>query len=260
MNFFEDKVKLYFDCEMTSLSTDGDLVSIGIVSGAKGDMPLSVFYAEVVDVKDYGMMDEWVEKNVYEKLVLRPSVMYSLADNDKDSFRHQDELAITTVLKDKTLVLGTWDGISRELRLWMKRFDMNNVTFVTDCGNSVNGDWHHLLTLLAEWDEKTDETKLEVGNWDQLVGLPKLPENILPICDDIVYRMSSYFKRDLAWAWDVSRESLVVEHLGNIPDVYGKFAERKEDVQKHNALWDAQVIRLIDERMDLDLNWKVENE
>ena len=75
-----DKVRVYYDAEFTSLTPDADLISIGLVS-ENGNH----FYAEFTDY-DEDKLSPWIIENVINNLVFRNTMFnkYKCISNDND--------------------------------------------------------------------------------------------------------------------------------------------------------------------------------
>ena len=130
-----------------------------------------------------------------------------------------------------------------------------------------------MLQLLAEWNNKficqsgeykTAKEALCKGcyAWDcnssdgYKLGLPKLPDNISPVSEDLndlIARVKGISVRE---AFDLNREELAylkIDLMGD-PECFGKTEggslkiERVEDL-KHNALFDARVIKEIYQKL-----------
>lgn len=106
MNFLEQaKTKVFLDTEFTGLHQKTTLVSIGLVAEYG-----QTFYAELTDY-DKRQVDEWVQKNVIDKLFL----------SDSDKGRHWENCRI----------MGGTDIVAIELERWLSQFDM--VEIWSDC-------------------------------------------------------------------------------------------------------------------------------
>jgi len=62
----EDRIKVFFDTEFTSLTREAELISIGLVTEDG-----RTFYAELTDVA--GPVSEWIEENVIKNLLFNDS-------------------------------------------------------------------------------------------------------------------------------------------------------------------------------------------
>lgn len=111
-------------------------------------------------------------------------------------------------------VLGREYFVKARLAEWLRQFD--SIQFVSDV-------CHYDFVLLAEL----------------FGGALKLPENVSAACHDINQDIASFYHISERAAFDKSREDIVEESLQVI------------DGQKHNALYDAKVIKAIYEYINL---------
>lgn len=112
-----------------------------------------------------------------------------------------------------TVVLGSKADIRYELGEWLKQFD--KVQFVSDV-------CHYDFVLLID-----------------IFGTAfDLPENVCAACHDINQDIAKHYAISEQEAFDKSREEIVMELCGH--EVEGK---------KHNALYDAEVIKAIYEEI-----------
>jgi hypothetical protein len=117
---------------------------------------------------------------------------------------------------------------------------------------------------LAEWEKKEYDCCLLCGydgqyGWETRTGLPKLPDNISPVpedLNDLIARSKGISVRE---AFDLNREELALGWVGNKQrEFINEFKEQElafhgfpgeiKD-QKHNALWDAKVIKEIYQKL-----------
>ena len=264
-------INIYFDFEFTSLSTDAQPISLGIVSETvhKNDfreidfgctweelqkLPKPSFYAEFSDF-DLNRCDDWVKENVVSKLQFKD-----------DIFRHG-----TPELKR---IKDTTHKIKISLKNWLERFSNYNIQFVCDCGTF---DWYWMLQLLAEWDTKKYcaikntglcqvklgkiekcPSKMYLNGWNgesefecqamfnMRFGLPKLPSNISPISQDLNDLIAQKKGISVREAFELNREDLATEETINGFTVVTKAIA---EANKHNSLWDAKVIKAIYEKL-----------
>lgn len=98
------------------------------------------------------------------------------------------------------------------------------------------GDKQHICAKLKEWFAQFDEVQLvsDVCHYDMVLLIDMfgtafdLPKNISPVCIDINTIIAKYFEVSEKEAFDISRESIV---------------KRSVDGEKHNALYDALIIK-----------------
>lgn len=238
-------LNLYIDFEFTSLSPDAQPISVGIVSDeiafrfpnpepkivTMNDMiPISKsFYAEFTDF-DLNRCDDWVKENVVGKLKY-----YGTSEQDK-------------MFVDSSVDEGTYWGsqntaeIKEALYCWLKQFSDYQIQIVVDCGTY---DWYWFLQLVAEWDDvRTSEEHIDYTQSNRVVavyrkvGLPKLPSNISPVpfdLNDLIAIKKGISPKE---AFDLNREELAstMIEVPNQIEYWGKSG-------KHNALWDAKVIK-----------------
>lgn len=115
--------KIYFDCEFTGLHKHTTLISIGIVSDCG-----KTFYAELTDF-DKSQVDDWILKNVIQKLTLVHDLKNHYWTN-----RNQNE---RTCCGDKSFV-------RHELIAWLDQFE--KIEIYSDC---LAYDWMLFVDLLC---------------------------------------------------------------------------------------------------------------
>lgn len=217
-------MKLFFDTEFTGLRKDTTLISIGIVSedGRK-------FYAELTDYNE-NQCNKWINENVVKNLHLphipwhskctenikkleedgyvisqNPHIPREGAFLEYDYFKSDNENM--TALGD-----SHWIGIA--LNEWLKQFD--TIQFVSDV---CHYDFVLLIELITNGGTALD-----------------LPDNISAVCHDINQDIAQHFGVTDAEAFDMSREQIMNDLCGPEDIVAG---------DKHNSLYDAEVIRAI---------------
>lgn len=259
-------IHLFVDFEFTSLSPDAQPISIGVVSediltkqvaedflsGNNNPCLSKSFYAEFNDF-DINRCDDWVKTNVVGKLKFDQKKMTSAEINGFRSGNYS--------FKEDTKF------IKLHLKEWLKQFSDYQITFVVDCGCY---DWYHLLQLIGEWEEKEREVRdgdeiyditsekgiliSSMGDYELIVttktGLPKLPSNISPVPFELNQFIADKKGISVREAFDLDREELLIE------DVVGMVISEKstlygEPMQKHNALWDAKVMKAIYEKLSV---------
>jgi hypothetical protein len=231
-----NRIKIFYDFEATSVSRDADPISVGLVAtrptyyyldnegharfdvkeaetlgkelhyfGTASD-DIFTFYAEFTDF-NIDKCDAWVVENVVNKLQLTGDVPTSYKKSLNNDF---------TVKGD-----SVW--VAHILREWLAQFD--NPCFIADFDVI---DKPMLIDLIATWDTTNIEHQYDdFGNWvyyqqTSKLGLPKHLPNI---------KYDQFFDiHTLFWLkgidTDISREEFVGIKL-------------TED--KHNALYDANV-------------------
>lgn len=216
---------LFFDTEFTELGPKAQLISLGIIS-EKGDR----FYAEFTDYDDENL-NKFVKENVVANLWSLP--------NDKRDFSHYDI--------DNKLMYCKGDSITIRCRLlsWLEEI----------CDHKFEYEVHNGLIIVCS-ELNVEEHVQFVGDCchydfvlllNQLFdGALGLPANITPTCYDICHDILNYYQDDTCGnyysldpftmhdAFNASREKLCKKVSGKLPS--GK---------KHNALYDAEVAKLI---------------
>lgn len=214
---------LFFDTEFTGLRKDTTFISLGIVSdnGKK-------FYAEFTDY-NVEQCDEWIKENIINNLVLNPIPYHSnveeeLEKKEKEGYviarnpevpRHGAIISYSfsnEYEKGSINCVGTKGWVHCELKEWLSQFD--SIQFVSDV---CHYDFVLLIDLLTG-----GETALD------------LPNNISAVCHDINSDIARHYGVSERKAFDKSREEIVSELCGH-----------KIEGVKHNALYDAEVIRAI---------------
>ena len=258
-DFNERIYKLYFDFEMTGIHQDTTPISLGIVS----DNGKS-FYAEFTDY-DRKQVDAWLEENVIAK-----TKWLSLEEKPWQAMG-------MTKSEHSVEVAGDRKTVIHYLKEWIKEnfqthYDIdgtlhNRIEFIGDC---CAYDWMLLTELLGTWnkqewkdgqsvfvdianvpDIKKGMTKEEwLEKWRELqsnaqfidirryrTGLPKYPDGINYIPTDIctIFKVRGIDP-------DINREEYAKPLLKNF----------EEPEQKHNALWDAKVIKCCYDRLHSD--------
>ena len=217
-------MNLFFDMEFTGLRKNTTPISIGIVSesGKK-------FYAEFSDY-DREQCDEWIKENVINHLML--SGIAANRDDDKQiqnlklkGYEVSERPTIPTSYslleygikykteEEITKVYGDCVWVSLQLKKWLSQFE--EIQFVSDV-------CHYDMVLLIN---------IFGGAFD-------LPENVSAVCHDINQDIARHYGISDREAFDKSREDIVSELCGNF--IAG---------DKHNALYDAEVIKAIYEEV-----------
>ena len=205
---------VYFDTEFTGLRKDTSLISIGLVS-SDGD----TFYAEFTDY-NFMYVDKWIQHMVIDKL------------------KHPE-----TVLEGSHwTVEGDTATVREHLWEWLSRYkkDGKLIQFVGDV-------CHYDFVLLVD---------LLLG--DKNLTAIDLPKEVSPCCLDINQDIATSIQR--MKPDDVTDE----EFNNNFVPVYAAFGMSREelvsgiksfdgDIDKHNALYDAMVIRSIHQNL-----WNIE--
>lgn len=220
-------MNLFFDCEFTGLRKDTTLISLGIVAdnGKK-------FYAEFTDF-NWDYVDDWIKKNVLDELILKKFYLHDgkVIEEQIEEWKNEgyevselptmNELYLlynTKRTKDNfTEVVGHSDWIIESLIEWLSQFD--SIQFVSDV-------CHYDFVLLID---------LLTGGGTAL----DLPDNISSVCHDINFDIARHYGISERGAFEKSREEIVSELC--VHEVEGT---------KHNALYDAEVIKAIWEEVN----------
>lgn len=201
-------MNVYFDTEFTGLNRTAQLISIGMIAGS-GEK----FYAEFTDFNE-NLCDDWVTENVVKKTYNGGNKELAklggeLLDRSTDSWEMYEYFESGDMIID-----GSSNYIRDRLTKWLSQFD--KVQLVSDV-------CHYDMTLLCN---------LFGGSFN-------LPKNVSPVCYDIC--------QDIAdWIYDTSDEELTFEEcMKKAFDISREeiIEAKDENVIKHNALWDAMVIR-----------------
>lgn len=169
-------MKIFFDTEFTGLHQQTTLISIGMVA-ENGD----TFYAELTDY-DRGQIDEWLQKNVIEKLASVEHAPCTLNE----------------------VVVGNTEAVGIALIEWLGQFDACEMW--SDC---LSYDWVLFCNIFGH--------------------AFSIPKNVYYIPFDIC---------------------TLLKAKGIDPDINReRFADIEGEARKHNALWDARVIKACYERL-----------
>lgn len=218
-------MNLYFDCEFTGLHRNTTLISLGIISEDN-----QRFYAEFTDY-DMNQCDRWVKKNVLSNLILQPYMLSMNPEKYKNPNKADewDILEISnrpafngayfynlerTIKDDIRQVCGVRTWVASRLRDWISQFD--SIQFVSDV---CRYDFVLLMDLFG-------------SAWD-------LPKNVSPVCHDINYAIARYYEISESEAFKKSREEIVKKLWGH----------EIIEGNKHNAMYDAEVIKAIYDRI-----------
>lgn len=217
-------MKLFFDTEFTGLRKDTTLISIGIVSedGRR-------FYAELTDYNE-NQCNKWINENVVKNLHL-PHIPWHSKCTENIKKLEEDGYVISQnphIPREGALLeydyfksdnenmtaLGDSNWIGIALNEWLKQFD--TIQFVSDV---CHYDFVLLIDLITNGGTALD-----------------LPLNISAACHDINQDIAQHFGVTDAEAFDMSREQIMNDLCGPEDIVAG---------DKHNSLYDAEVIRAI---------------
>ena len=196
--------KLFFDMEFTGLHQNTTAISIGIVSD-KG----STFYAELTDY-DKSQVTPWVQENVIDKPTLKKlfAEKYPDGKGEVKETRYPEGDDTAWVMDNAEVHFqyeGTTSGLVVMFEGWLAEITKGEP--VEMWSDVLAYDWMLFNKLFAKYDND---------------GYPHLPDNICYIPFDIATLMKAKGVDP-----DTSRE---------------EFAGLEGD-KKHNALWDAEVIK-----------------
>lgn len=200
----DSTVRFYFDTEFTGLQKYTDLISIGIFAESG-----NFFYAEFTDY-DKDKCNDWINENVIKNLLL----------TDVPEGAHLD------MARKDMLVKGDKNRVRASLIMWLGNLAYGeNWEFVSDV---CHYDMVLLIDLLSGGGTAFD-----------------CPKAFSPVCVDINSRIARKFKTSEYKAFDASRErALDVILKKEYPEVYARYdAIGEYEINKHNALFDALVIR-----------------
>lgn len=216
-------MNIFFDTEFTGLVPDTTLISIGMITEDN-----KTFYAEFTDYDD-NLVDSWIKKNVIDNLILK-NRWERLVTFDMDNLR----------------IKGSTGNIWHALILWLEYVSYAQYEAFTNRVIAMKNPKPLQIQFISD-----------VCHYDMYLlcnqlfgGAMNLPENVNPvcydICQDICARTESGSK--LMWypdldymtdAFNISREELCKKlNKGKLPEG-----------EKHNALYDAKVIKMIYEGM-----------
>lgn len=218
------------------------------------------FYAEFSDF-DLSRCDNWVKLNVVGKL------KYILSNYHAETvIVPLEDLpncpSVLVNIANGAECLGSTNQIKTWLKDWLSQFLEYNIQFVCDCGTF---DWYWMLQLLderpsspvtflipdecippeytiAEFIEEFKKSGTGIiakGKVEPQIfqtcqfGTPRIPENISPVPLDLNDLIA--FKKGISIreAFELDRDLIFLNRDIELPNEY----------QKHNALWDAKVIK-----------------
>ena len=207
------KTKIFFDTEFTGLHQGTTLISLGAISECG-----KTFYAEFTDYA-ITQVDDWLKENVISKLRFTDKITASVGGWENwitDKGKYSDALEMTLANKDMSEFecVGQTPMIKNRLEKWLLQFE--EVEIWSDC---LSYDW-----VL----------------FNQIFGHAfNIPKNVYYIPFDIC---TLFYAKGIDA--DISREKFVSNTFSESGeplffDTEGNMMEK----QKHNALWDAKIIR-----------------
>lgn len=199
---------IYFDTEFTGLHKNTTLISIGLISDCG-----KTFYAECIDY-DKSQVDDWIKENVISKLHFTDKITASCGGWEEFGDKGNEHLDKCTNALEFSLAKKDWSEfkcigktpmIGNRLEDWFAQFGDEKIEIWSDC-------------LAYDW----------VLFQDIFGNAFKMPKSIF------------YIPFDLATAFklkginpDISREEFA----------YGDNSVLPPKAVKHNALWDARVMK-----------------
>ena len=217
-------MKFYFDTEFTGLKKNAALISIGVISESG-----HTFYAESTEYEEKDPLvkeDTWIQQNVIANLYI--------TENDENMANYRFS--------------GKEKEIGERLNRWVVREMCTQISgstditlFISDCAAYDTVLLFDLLTC--------GKTALQ------------LDEYIVPVVHDLVEDIQNYsliigdsMEANYRDAFNYNREEYMenifqdyIEQYCTVFEIDNKMKEffPKGEVKKHNALWDAMVIKSI---------------
>lgn len=174
---------------------------------------------------------------------------------------HKDTtlISIGMVSEDGRRFYGEcYDYDKEQIDTWIQENVINNTTYLSEISKTENmsiakdnmylvSTKNGLRDYLAEWFEQFDSVELvsDVCHYDMVLLIDlfgtafDLPKNVCPVCYDINQDIARVIGCSPAEAFDKSREGLIGE-MG-----VKRIAKEMERATKHNALYDAYVIKML---------------
>lgn len=241
-------VNLYFKFHFTSLSMGAQPISLGIISDCEES-----FYAEFTDY-DINRCDDWVKENVISKLKCPTPLKATLAE-------YGGEAAI-----ENFCFISSISRVRESLEVWLEEFKDCNIQFIMDCSQLG---WLWMVEFLdkrfdggmwlipqeaipdgvtaAEFLEECKKAGPIIYNSSEIepvritptkFGLPILEKNISPVPEDLNHKIAFERKISVQEAFDLSRRELICRGEGEASKMH-------YELNQHNALFDAKVIKAI---------------
>ena len=276
-------INLFLKAHFTSLSPDGQFISLAIVSEEyfnesyrhlysdkveikKGNCSIDhlvskSFYAEFSDF-EINRCDDWVKENVISKLKF----------SDKN---HLINSGCNGWSSNPCHIQSNTGMIKETLTYWLSQFSDYKINFVVDCGWFC---WGKFVELMGEWETKRHyyasidinsipknmsiEYVVELWNKEKIsffniipkavpiedkykIGLPKLPANFPPVPQDLNELIA--FKKGISVgeAFELDREEYLNDNVKGKEFSDKLFRDRlwSKESDKFNAFWDAKVTK-----------------
>lgn len=207
--------RIYYDAEFTGLHRNTTFISIGLVSESG-----SRFYAEFNDY-DKSQVNYWIQENVIDTLTFSP------LDSENPNIMIKNYITDNPIsIQYNIEMCGTTDDIRRELLIWLHAeyvFSGKVLQFHVDC---YAYDWMLLVDILTN-----KATAMEMPNYIQYIPI-----------DLSTLLWTAGLDPDLSreeFAGTISFQNTIIENRISIP-------------MKHNALYDAYVIKACFEKFQLN--------
>lgn len=162
---------------------------------------------------------------------------------------HQNTTLISIGLvseDNKTFYAEFTDYDTNQLNDWIQNNVLNNL-YVNSSQNTYIPNYHigthkDIAIALKNWLSQFDYVELvsDVCHYDMTLfvelfgGSFRLPNNVSPACYDINQDIARYYKISMKDAFDKNREEILYNYHKELPEI-----------NKHNALYDAKVIKEI---------------
>ena len=247
-------INLFLKAHFTSLSPDGQFISLAIVRDDSAyDKPVikndsieefvdhikeKSFYAEFSDF-DINRCDDWVKDNVISKLNI--------------NFKYNDpreDVDCMSTLGYNWKVKGQDSGIKVELSRWLSQFSDYKINFVVDCGWFC---WGKFVELMGEWENQVwhRDPIIHQMKLTCKVGLPKLPANFPPVPQDLNDLIALRRGISVSEVFEFDRDLMALgftdrDVMKSMSDI--GYDKMKISDCKFNALYDAKVTKAIYEK------------
>jgi len=202
-------MNIFFDTEFTGLRKNAKLISIGLISEDN-----KKFYAEFNDYGDFDDPGNWIHEHVIQNLLFDPP-------------KRGEQEYYSRSKKGDVMMRGNSNEIRQELISWFELFSENKVYM-----------WSDVLAydcVLFNDLFYSDNATAEYG-----LGLPK------GICY-IPFDIATLMKAKGVY-YDISREEFA--EVEDVVDFMETLQAHYTDVKtKHNALWDAIIIKKCYEKL-----------
>jgi len=215
---------VYFDMEFTGLRKDTSLISIALVD-ARGNH----LYAEVTDYKSI-QVDSWLKENVIDNLFLE-----SINDEKGKIIHGQPSISVTIDhrsgrMSTGTLMIGTTHQVGEITQKWLHDLHESTGLKLTMMGDCPAWDWVLLVDLLTSG----TRTPGFLPQWMDYIPMD--------LCTSLVCNGINA---------DVSREDFLTVMKASLKGSGWEPYTSGFELRKHNAIYDAMVIRDCWEALDI---------